>query len=183
MKPVQWVFLWITVNNYVLWIFDSLWSIYANSFLLYIPLHAIFKTQTLRIILLCFHDKLYITYIIIMSCILFLLLICYVYVLLNMCPSLQTACTIVRAEQSIDYADPSVAQRKHRVGGEIPSLAKVNVNKVAIFYGIVWNGINWTGMIFLSKYTYVQVHLCAQHKSCPKRTEWHRNERTITWPS
>ena len=48
-----------------------------------------------------------------------------------------TAGTVVRAVQSIDYADPSVAQRKHRVGGKIPSLAKVNVNKVAIFYGIV----------------------------------------------
>ena len=56
--------------------------------------------------------------------------------------TVRTACTIVRAEQSIDYADSSVAQRKHRVGGEIPSLAKVNVNKVAIFYGILWNGIN-----------------------------------------
>ena len=56
--------------------------------------------------------------------------------------AVRTACTIVRADQSIDYADPSVAQRKHRVGGEIPNLTKVNVNKVAIFYGIVWNGIN-----------------------------------------
>ena len=46
----------------------------------------------------------------------------------------RTACTIVRAAQSIDYADPSVAQRKHRIGGEIPSLAKVNVNTVAIFF-------------------------------------------------
>ena len=49
----------------------------------------------------------------------------------------RTACTIVRAVQSIDYAEPSVMQRKHRVGGKIPSLAKVNVNKVAIFYGMV----------------------------------------------
>ena len=45
--------------------------------------------------------------------------------------------SISRTAQSIDYADPSVAQRKHRDSGEIPSLAKVNVNKVAIFFGIV----------------------------------------------
>ena len=45
----------------------------------------------------------------------------------------RTACTIVRAAQSIDYAEPSVAQRKPIVGGEIHSLAKVYVNKVAIF--------------------------------------------------
>ena len=58
--------------------------------------------------------------------------------------AMRTACTIVCAVQSIDYADPSVAHHKHRVGGKIPtsSLAKVNVNRVAIFYGIVWNGIN-----------------------------------------
>ena len=56
--------------------------------------------------------------------------------------AVRTACNIVRAAQSIDYADPLVAQRKHCVDGEIPSLAKVNVNKVAIFYGIVWNGIH-----------------------------------------
>ena len=31
--------------------------------------------------------------------------------------------------QSIDYADPSVAQRKQRFGGEIPSLAWINVVK------------------------------------------------------
>ena len=42
---------------------------------------------------------------------------------------MRTACTIVRAAQSIDYADPLVAQRKHRVGGEIPSLAWINVVK------------------------------------------------------
>ena len=42
------------------------------------------------------------------------------------------------AAQSIDYADPSVAQSKHRVGGEIPSLGKVNVNKVSIFNGILY---------------------------------------------
>ena len=41
----------------------------------------------------------------------------------------RTACTIVRAAQSIDYADPSVAQYKHRVGGEIPSVAWINVVK------------------------------------------------------
>ena len=69
--------------------------------------------------------------------------------------AVRTTCTIIRAAQYIDYADPSVAQRKHCVCGEIPSLAKVNVNKVAIFYGIIWNGINWTGMFFLSKCTYV----------------------------
>ena len=39
--------------------------------------------------------------------------------------AVRTACTIVRAAQSIDYADPSVAQHKYRVGGKIPSLAKV----------------------------------------------------------
>ena len=55
--------------------------------------------------------------------------------------AVRTACTIVRAAQSIYYAEPLVAQRKHRVGGEIPSLAKLKVNKVGIFYGIVWNGI------------------------------------------
>ena len=49
--------------------------------------------------------------------------------------------SISRAAQSIYYVDPSVAQRKHRVGVKIPSLAKANVNKFAIFYGIVWNGI------------------------------------------
>ena len=47
--------------------------------------------------------------------------------------AVRLACTIVHAAKSIGYADTSVAQRKHRVGGEIPSLAKVNVNKVAIF--------------------------------------------------
>ena len=36
----------------------------------------------------------------------------------------RTVCTIDRAAQSMEYAGPSVAQRKHRVGGEIPSLAK-----------------------------------------------------------
>ena len=56
--------------------------------------------------------------------------------------AVRTACTIVRAAQSIDYADPSVAHRKHHVGGKIPSFAKVNMNTVTIFYGIVWNGIN-----------------------------------------
>ena len=39
--------------------------------------------------------------------------------------AVRTTCTIVRAAQSIDYADPSVAQREYRVGGEIPSLPKV----------------------------------------------------------
>ena len=56
--------------------------------------------------------------------------------------AVRPACTIDRAAQSIDYGEPSVAQRKHRVGGEIPSLAKVNVNKVAICLGNVWNGIS-----------------------------------------
>ena len=41
----------------------------------------------------------------------------------------RTACTIVHAVQSIDYAEPSVAQRKHRVGGDIASLAWINVAK------------------------------------------------------
>ena len=44
----------------------------------------------------------------------------------------RTACTIVRAAHSIDYAeaaDPSVAQRNHRVGGEIPSLVWICVVK------------------------------------------------------
>ena len=54
----------------------------------------------------------------------------------------RSACIILRAAQYTDYADSSDAQRKHRVGGEILSLAKVNRNEVAIFYGIVWNGIN-----------------------------------------
>ena len=56
--------------------------------------------------------------------------------------AVRTSCTIVHGAKCIDYADPSVAQRKHHVGDKIPSLAKVNVNKVSIFYGIVWNGIN-----------------------------------------
>ena len=56
--------------------------------------------------------------------------------------AVRTSCTIVRVAQSNDYAKPSVAQRKHRASGEFPSLAQVNVNKVAIFNLIVWNGIN-----------------------------------------
>ena len=35
---------------------------------------------------------------------------------------MRTACTIVGAAQFIDYADPSVAQRKHRVCVEKPHL-------------------------------------------------------------
>ena len=38
---------------------------------------------------------------------------------------MRTAWTIVRAAQFIDYADPSVAQRKHRVGGEMPQFFPV----------------------------------------------------------
>ena len=61
--------------------------------------------------------------------------------------AVRTACIVVRAAQSIDYTDSSVAQRKHRIGGEIPSLPKVNVNEVAIFYEIV--------LIPLSGYTFI----------------------------
>ena len=45
----------------------------------------------------------------------------------------RTAAPLFVQCKSTDNADPSVAQRKHRVSGEIPSLAKVNVNKVTIF--------------------------------------------------
>ena len=40
---------------------------------------------------------------------------------------MRTACPSFA--QSIDYADPSVAQRKQRFGGKIPSLAWINVVK------------------------------------------------------
>ena len=33
---------------------------------------------------------------------------------------MRTACAIVREAQFIDYTVPSVAQHKHRVGGEMP---------------------------------------------------------------
>ena len=72
-------------------------------------------------------------------------------------------------------------QRKHRIGGEISSLAKVNVNEVAIF-------TESCGMVLIeqacSSFRSTLI-LCAQRKSFPKRTEWsegntneHTNERT-----
>ena len=46
--------------------------------------------------------------------------------------------SIGRVAQSIDYADQSFAQGKHRISGEIPSFAKVNVNKVYISNAILY---------------------------------------------
>ena len=54
----------------------------------------------------------------------------------------QSRSAIYRLWRSISRAAQSIAQRKHRVGGKIPSLAKVNMNKVAILYRIVRNGIS-----------------------------------------
>ena len=68
--------------------------------------------------------------------------------------TVRSACIILRAVQSIDCADSPVAQRKHRVGGEILSLAKVNRNEVAIFFTESY------GMVFLNRYLLpVEVHI------------------------
>ena len=89
---------------------------------------------------------------------------------------MRTACTIVHAAQSIDYADPSVAQHKHRVGGEIASLAAwINVVKrkeldfmtgihradlcaVARFLPFVWSEEWWMSMA-----TIEATERCAAH--------------------
>ena len=96
---------------------------------------------------------------------------------------MRTACATVRAVQSIDYTDPSVTQSKYRVCVEIRSLAKVNVNKVAIFLRNRWNDINSTGMLFLSKYTYVHSVKAAQselNETPELHTDARTNERSIT---